>query len=328
MLGAIIGGLGSVAGSIFGGIAENNAANQNWQINLLNYYAQQQERFDRIQEARRLQAQQELGSTDAQGNRSYFDPVKGWTVDLSPETEEMQGLYRQEEMSQLMRDLPRRRQISEANVERQQTEGGLADAILRQYGMLQRTESRDIEALLNGASTQGITEGFDSALEDAMRASLRTGASNSGRVAADIGRERASALEQAFRNNRVQAMGMADEQFGAAQSQLLNTYNALASRAGQMPDAQYNPRNLEGIANQQMGADRSAAGAGNAALMNAFAGQGGRMSPVQANGAIGNAISGAASGLMGAFDMYNNNKREQAALQDYRSMYRGNAGLF
>src|ERR1043165_2882906 len=98
MIGALIGAAATIGSGILGANAESDAANKNWQIDLLNYYARQQERFDTIQQAREQSAENKLGVTDAAGNRTHFIPGVGWVTELSDEQKTLQEGYQQEEL--------------------------------------------------------------------------------------------------------------------------------------------------------------------------------------------------------------------------------------
>ncbi len=89
ILGALLGAGGSIAGGLMGAGAQEKAADQNWQINLLNYYARERERQDRIRQAGIERRDRHLGSTDANGNRTHFVPGQGWVSELSSEGKAM-----------------------------------------------------------------------------------------------------------------------------------------------------------------------------------------------------------------------------------------------
>ncbi len=335
MFPALLGAFATLGSGFLGANAAQNAADQNYQINLLNYYQREQERQDSINFARQQQRDTKLGSTDASGNRVHFVEGVGWVTDLSPEQRALQELYQKEETAQLSNDLPKRRQILDANVERQGRENNYSSALFDAMQRTQRADPREIENQLNQASTAGITQGFDSALEDAMRAAVRTGASNSGKVASQIGEQRANALRDAFMNNKLNAKGQADEQYDTERANIANLYNMFASRASAMPDAAYNPRNIEGMAAQQQGAAAGASQQAAGGLLNAFAKQGGTMMPVEANYGWANALQSGGSALAAAFDKINSDKMRQNAFGGYGnfsgvdpSMYKSTTGLW
>jgi len=119
MIAALLGALASVGGAALGADASSKAADYNYRMDLLNYYAREKERRQTYQTAQRQEEEAKLGSTDAQGNRTYFKPGVGWVVDASDETKQLQELYRNEELAQLQNDLPQRRERMNANDVRQ-----------------------------------------------------------------------------------------------------------------------------------------------------------------------------------------------------------------
>lgn len=331
MLPALIGAAATIGSGLIGASAADKAAAYNYQVDLLNYYQREQERRDTVAAASRNErrtdkqiAESKLGSTDAQGNRTRFVPGQGWVSELAPDQKDLQDLYQDEELAQLTQDLPKKREILNANVARQRGEGGQAQGLLEAFQRITRDDPREIENQLNNASNRGITQGFDSALGDAMRASIRTGASNSGKVAASIGSERAKALENAFMNNKINSRGMVNDEFESKRSNAANLYNMFATRASSMPDVSYAPRNIEGMAGQQqagaMGATQNAqqmGGAAGAALINAFAKQGGSMSPIEPNYGMANTVAQGGQALSGAFEMLAADRARANALGQY-----------
>ena len=312
MIGALLGAGASIYGAKLGADASNNAAAYNHQIDMLNYIQRERERFDSINQARKADTENKLGTTDAQGNRSYFKPGVGWVTELADDQQALQELYEREETEQLNNDLQKQRGVFNDNIERQGDENVLADALLREFTGHVRDDPRNIEGMMNNASVKGITEGFDSALEDAMRAAIRTGASNSGYVAADVGRERAAALEQAFMQNKINSRQMVQDEHASARSNSANLYNMMATRASALPGVGYNPRNIEGqtAGAQAQAAQRALATGGN--LMNAFAKQGGVMPRIDPNYGAANAWASSGNVLAGLGErMQAANQRKQ-----------------
>lgn len=322
LLSAFLGALGTGASGIAGAIASNRAAGYNYQVDLLNYYQRERERSEALAAAKKRESETKLGTTDAAGNRTYFKPGVGWVTELADDQRTLQELYQQEELQQLQNDLPKQRQILNANVARQGRENNQADALFDAFQRVQRGDAREVENQMNQASSRGITQGFDSALQDAMRAAVRTGASNSGKVAADIGSERAKALETAFMNNKLNAKQQVDANYETERGNLANLYNMFATRASSMPGIGYNPRNIEGMtAGQQEGAIGNNSNAASA-LINAFAKQGGSMSRIEPNYGIANAIQQVTGAVTGGMDMVRND-RQRNQMMDAFAQYGG-----
>lgn len=331
---ALLGAFATFGGGALGAMASNNAATYNYYVDLLNYNLRERERFDSIQQAKRQEADTKLGVTDAAGNRTHFVEGVGWVSDLSDDQALLQELYQNEELQQLQNDLPAKRGILNANVERQGRENTQASALLDAFQRVRRIDPRQLENLSNRASSLGINEAFDTTLQEAMRSSIRQGASNSGKVAADIGAQRAKMLEQAFLNNKLNSRTQSDERYAMERGNAANLYNMFASRASAMPDVAYNPRNIEGMtgAATENAASRGMSAGG--ALINAFAKQGGSMQRIDPDYGWANMLSQGGQALASAFDVMGANKQRQQAIDAYGGyagmgdMYKSGVGAY
>jgi hypothetical protein len=334
LLGAIIGAGATIGSGILGANAAQQAADKNWQIDLLNYYAAQQERFDTIQQAKRQEGDTKLGMTDANGNRVHFVEGVGWVTELSDEQNALREGYQQEELDQLG-DLKKKRGVLDANLKRQGREDTVASQLLDAFQRVHRTPESQLEGILNETSTKALNKQYDTTLADAMRSAVRSGSSNSGKVAAAIGKERGDSLRDAFLNNRASALQMGDEQYNNERANLANLYNMFASRASAMPDVAYNPRNIEGQTGAQMSAAAQQGAGANAALLNSIAKQGGRLeSNIEPNYGWADALSQGGQALAGIFDSSNSDRQRQAAFDQYGrysglgSAYKQNSGAW
>lgn len=334
-IGALLGAFATLGSGLMGASAEKRAADQNYAIDLLNYYQRENERFQTIQESKQNKADTKLGQTDAQGNRVHFVEGVGWVTDLADGQKELQELYQNEERNQLQNDLPKKRGILNANVKRQGMEGSQASGLLDAFQRLRHEDPRQIENLRNQASSKGINEAFDGTLQEAMRTAIRTGASNSGKVAASIGAKRASALSDAFLNNKFGTKAESDARFASDQGNLANIYNMFATRASAMPDVTYNPRNIEGQTAQAAAGSMGSGNAANAALINAFAKQGGSLHSVEPQYGYANTLGQTGSALAGAFDAIATDRERAKVLDSYGSyagidpkMYKAGSGLW
>lgn len=330
VLPALFGAFATLGAGALGAGAADRAAAYNYQVDLLNYYSREQERRDAIQAASRQErrtdkqiAESKLGTTDAQGNRVQFIPGQGWVTTLADDQQQLQDLYQNEELAQLLQDLPKKREVLNQNVIRQRGEDTTANALLNAFGRIDYEDPREIENQLNQASSMGITKGYDDTLREAMRGALRTG-SAPGKISAEIGKARASSLQDAFMNNKINARGQSEENVSRKQANLANLYNMFATRASSMPDVAYNPRNIEGItAAQQGGAMSGLAGTQGlgqnsaGALINAFAKQGGSMNPIEPNYGWANAVQSGGTALAEAFQSMGDERARMAALGSY-----------
>lgn len=325
ILGALIGAGGSIASGIMGMNAANNAAAYNYYSDLMNFYQRENERKDTINEAKRVEGDQKLGMTDASGNRVRFVDGVGWVTELSDEQDQLRELQEREQIAQLTEDLPMRRRRMQENDVRQDREGAYADRILDAMQRQQSTNPRELELLLNQAATHGITQGFDSALEDGMRASLRTG-SNAGKVDAQVGEARANALMQAFLNNRVNARSMAKDESAQQAANMANLYNMFATRASALPEASFQPMNIEGMANSMAQGAASNANSGAGAVVNATGREGGSLSRIDPNYGAANAVGQAGNALAAAFERIGAGSANKNASGAYSNYAFGPAG--
>jgi hypothetical protein len=327
LLPSVIGAGGSIFSGILGSNAQQDAADQNYAIALMNYYQRQSEHDDSVTEARRQEGKSDLGTTDAQGNRSYFKPGVGWVTEMSDKSKKMQDLYENEEWQQLVQDLPAKRQKMFENIARQRGEGGYADAILQAMQRSYREDPSEIVGRRNRMSAEGITEGMDKTLNTAMRDAMRTGNTGAGKIASQIGREKSSMLRKAFMENEEGARGESENRFMTNLGNLGNLYNTFATRASGEVPASYNPRNLEGQANEQLSGSRSAGQNASGSLLNAIAkGIGDLDFKAEPMYGMANTVQTATNALTGAFERNQNANAYRDSYSDYDS-YANNANL-
>lgn len=311
---ALLGGAGSLASGIMGANAADDAAQMNWQINLLNYYARERERRERMQFAREGRRDQKLGAVDADGNRTRFVEGQGWVSTRSPEQQQLADAQYDEQMNVLTRDLPQRRRYLDRNEQRSLEDENQADALREMFRTLQPESEEDLRGMLYGAATRGMADAFDDQTETLMRGANRTGASNIDQILRGVNESRAKAFGDAAMDARLRARGVTQQEFDQRRSNLANLYNMFATRASAMPEVSYRPQNVD-------------SGAASPALMNAFAqrtlsanenlakaaGQrGGTLDYIQPNYGWANAVGGGASALGSMF-------RSLGAQSDYRN---------
>jgi hypothetical protein len=130
--------------------------------------------------------------------------------------------------------------------------------------------SKDVAGIRNLVSAEGINQGYDKTLEEALRNARATGSSAGGKIAADVGASRADALRKAFMENQQGAGAEAYNDYSTRTGNEAQLYNMFATRSSALPGVEYNPRNIEGqTANLMQGAS-SAGGATNQNLLNAI----------------------------------------------------------
>lgn len=323
----LLGGGTSIVGSIFGGNAQDEANATNRQANLMNYYARQQERNDRIQQAqlargdaKKADAKNEkryddrlkdmrLGSTDAMGNRTKWVDGQGWVVDLSDTSENLRDAEANEQLAQLTRDAPLKRKQQDANYGEQVADRDRAQVLRKKLGEV-RVDPEAIRRRSAAEAAKGVNGTFDEATNTAMRSALRTGSSNTGNILAAMAKQRAGAVGDAVSKAGAAAPAQAMALEDAETKQLSNLFNLFAQRASGVNQTQIKASGAAEDANALLA--RSAQ-SGNAAqqpqdfyqnergaisnLLAAFAQQGGTLGKVEpmmgtANtlGAIGSSI--------------------------------------
>lgn len=322
---ALLGFGGSLISGGLGAMAQSEAANQNYAINLLNYYSREKERRQSIQAQRQATQDNKLGTTDAYGNRTHFVEGKGWVTDLDPKQQALQDIQYDEQLQSAVGDTALRRKQTQQNYGRQQVEGDVADSFLRQMEALQPTSTDSDANLLYGQAARGINDAFDKTQAAAMRSSLRSGASNTGQILADLARSRSAQLADASTNSYLQAKQNAGQDYAQKRGQLAQLYNAFASAARQSPDITYNPVNTAagtlGTTNALMNLQSGA----NNQLAAAYARQGGTMDYVEPQMGWANALSQGTQALVGGMNQYNGEQANQRA-QDLMMQYLQNGG--
>lgn len=312
MAGAIFGMLGAIPsaiGAMEGAEATREAAQANWQINVLNYYMRNKERQDRINMYETARRETKLGSTDAQGNRTRWDPAKGWVAELAPESKHLQNLQMQEQRNVLEQDLPMRRDRLQRNARRQLDEDYTAKGFLQELRGIQKEDPTAIRNLLYGAMTRGVGEAYNRQGNQAMKTALRTGASNTGAILASLARGQSDALARASADAELKSMDFVDQQYNQRRSAAANFYNLFAERGSRMPDVSYAPQNIGQAASALLSQFASQSNADNRGTAEAYGQKGGTIDYVQpdmgaANGwaSMGSVIGGIGSqmGGMGA----------------------------
>lgn len=316
LLGALIGAGGSIAGGLIGAGAQEEANDMNWQINLLNYYQRQQERRDRLREAERTRADQRLGATDAFGNRTRFVEGKGWVTELSNQDKLIAALQRQEQQNVLEKDLPMRRAQLERNDQRQRTEEGVAEGLRERFRRDLGVDPEALKRVMITNASAAISREYDYLENEAMRKALRTGSSDSGRILADLARDRIKTIAGAVAGIPLQAKQMAADMTAKEQGNMLNQYNLVATRASQVPGVSYKPENIQGGQSDLLKAFASMSQNGDNNLIKAHSIPGGTLDYVRPNTGYGDAIASGSGALAAAFERMNAAQNRQNAMNN------------
>jgi hypothetical protein len=270
MIGEILGAGASLIGGIMGARAEQQAAQMNYNIALMNYYEQQRQFNEATQEARKQATEGKQGFTDAAGTRVHYVPGEGWVTDLSPVQAEIQKGQQGEQISSLVDAQTGRRKMYE-NLAGQRREGNIASGLLDAMGRVQMEDPQDIIGLKNLIASRGAEEGMHGAIENATRTAMRTGnTAGAADIAGRMGVQQGQSLADMFLKNQIGAREEAQGKYNQAQTDLANRYNMFQTRATQMPGQNYQPQDIMGPANALMQRAAGAGGQSSSALLQAL----------------------------------------------------------
>lgn len=301
LVAAGLGAAGSIASGFMGMKAANNAADTNWQIALLNYYQRERERNDRIAQAQKVDRENKLGQTDADGGTVKFVPGVGWVQTRGKSQEAIAKAQSAEQLRILQEDLPTKRAVMNRNVQRGLEDAVDADSVRREMRTMRKTDDSELEALLYGAATRGLDDAFDETTATATREAARTGSSNVGKLLQGIAEQRAKTQSDAAMEAKLRARGSGQQEYDSRRAGLANLYNLFATRASVAPDVSFQPMPVDANGNKAT-AQLSKQGleAGNA-VTTAFGQKGGSMDYVQPNYGAANAVATAGNALAGLF---------------------------
>jgi hypothetical protein len=307
----MMGAIGGIAGGVLGYMgameqadAQRDATRANMDFNYANMAMRERERQEAIAMAKKLQAEQKLGYTDARGMRTKFVPGQGWVSTPSDTMKRLFELQEAEQLNVLTKDLPMARAVRERNYKRGLGEEAIADTYRRKLANLEATPARGDDAYANDlytAQTRGLQDAERSAGKRMFQQMFRTGAGSSN-IAAAAG-EMQDKTNRAYANaalqSKLMARGMGAKEKNEQRMPLANLYNLFATRAGQGAEAAYKPQ--DPLAGDQTAlASRNALTAGQD-LTKMFAMKGGEFDYVQPNLGYGNALAGLGSSISSAF---------------------------
>jgi len=318
----MFGAIGGIAGGVLGYMgameqadAQREATRANMDFNYANMAMRERERQEAIAMAKKLQAEQKLGYTDARGMRTKFVPGQGWVSTPSDTMKRLFELQEAEQLNVLTKDLPMARMVRERNYKRGLGEEAIADTYRRKLANLESAPARGDDAYaydLYRAQTMGLNDANKQAGSQAFKSLFRTGAgsSNISAGASALQERNNKAYAEAALKSQLMARGMGAKEKNEQRMPLANLYNLFATRASQGATADYKPQ--DPLAGDKMSeAARNSLVAGQD-ITKMFAKQGGEFDYVQPNLGYGNALAGLGSsissafGAMGAKNAYNN----------------------
>jgi hypothetical protein len=293
MLGGAFGAVGSIVGASIAADASKYATNTNWSIALMNYYARERERYQARIEASRIEAKQDLGMTDAQGNTTKFVPGVGWVQENAPATQALINRERSEKMAQFG-DVAKKRRQMDLNLAQQAKERDYGNALFEEMKHRTTPTAGEIERSITGAQTTATNEAFDDVLAVGARQAARTGTNPKG-IMSEIAKQRGKELAGIGGAARLQGMSLAPQLEDQEKKMQANLYNLFATRGSADPNVSFSPTPIDsGGLSSMMGRDQS--GGLKAAMM-----EGGRLPyipPDYGRANLAGAIGAAGQGFM------------------------------
>jgi len=293
MLGGAFGAVGSIVGASIAADAQKYTANTNWSIALMNYYARERERYQARIEASRIEAKQDLGQTDAQGNTTRFIPGQGWVQEAAPATKALMQREQSEKMAQFG-DVAKKRRQMDLNLAQQAKERDYSSALFDEMRNRTTPTAGELEHLITGAQSTATNRAFDDTLNIGARQAMRTG-TNPDRLLTEIARQRGKELAGIGGAAKAQAMTLAPQLADQENKMQANLYNLFATRASADPNVSFSPTAIDsGGLSQAAGRDQS--GGLKAAMM-----EGGRLpyqAPNYGYANLAGAIGAAGQGFM------------------------------
>lgn len=269
MFGELLGAGVSLLGGLMGSKAEKDANKMNYQINAENL-AWAKEQFKLLlAEAQRQEKEGKLGYRDAQGNWVHYVEGKGWTVDLDPQQMMMRNLYRKEDEKNIVQNAALARERMFADVGRQRDESTRAAGLLEAMNQNELGRPQDTTSNQRLLAEEGINEGYDASMENALRMAKATGSSNDAAMLAQSGRARGDDLRKAF----LSMPNASDEnynRFATRGGNLAQEYNQMAGRASAKPGTSFQPEDIGGATDQLMQRASAGGGAANQNLLSAM----------------------------------------------------------
>jgi len=329
----MMGGIGAIAGGVLGYMgameqadAQRDATRANMAFNYANMAMRERERQEAIAMAKKLQAEQKLGYTDARGMRTKFVPGQGWVSTPSDTMKRLFELQEAEQLNVLTKDLPMARAVRERNYKRGLGEEAIADTYRRKLANLEATPARGdagYENDLYRAQVTGLQDAERAAGSAAFQQLFRTGAGSSN-IAAAAGAmqdKTNKAYANAALQSKLMSRGMGAREKNEQRMPLANLYNLFATRAGQGATAEYKPTD-------PLAGDKSSEAARNSLIAGQditkmFAKQGGEFDYVQPNLGYGNALAGLGSSISSAMskfggqNAYDNRNKQQSGVQGF-----------
>lgn len=328
LIGALAGAGGGIASALLGAESADQAAAWNYAINEMNIRAQQKQQRTAVEYADKIRGEQNLGGTDALGNRTHFVKDKGWQVDLSPEQQALYDYFFNQE-------LPERQGQYQRQAEDSRQFADQGNALLNEMRRVRKDTPMDAANKLYAAATRGASEGERNVTETAMRQAARTGNSNIAQIMAALGKASMESRGAARQNAELQAEDYVNEKFGSERGNIMQLLQMFTGMSNQPLNPSYDPSGIPQGANQLMNLFSQQSSQGNSMGFNA------RMQPApqrvniepnnawaNAAGAIGSSLSGLGTRVGGMNQQNNANNQLMQYMTGGGQLNMGGGGIF
>ena len=258
---AIIAAGASLASGVMGANAMNKASQAQTDAAYANLdFQREQSNYDRALQQYLMQLQQ-ADRTDAYGNRTHYDPVTGYSVDLAPDVQQAQDAALKEQILRNTTDANQSRQERGTNFDRRQDESATASSLLQEFQRAQQIDPRALYELLVSRGEGARQDETDRNLQGLMRQHLRSGGSQSAgaQIVGQSNAQNAAGRADTAVEAQLAALTQPAAILNQERTGIGNLYNMMASRAANIHDAPFMPDSVSG--NIQAGTGGNAANA-------------------------------------------------------------------
>ena len=281
----------SAFGAKKGTDAANSADKYNRKINERDFKAAQRAREESIAFAKMLRGEDQLGVTDANGNRVYFDPERGWVTELTPLQKQINENIQNEQLRQSDEGAMRSGMAEERMSNLAQDSATRARAAGQEFDRVQRQDPDEIASMLMARGQGARNQAQDRLMEGVNRAMVRGGnTSNFGDMVSSQATNDAEAARTAAIDSKLQAMNFVDAKYNADRGGAASLMDQFSRGASYSP--QFQMSMATGPAGQQ-------SRQGSSALLSAMSGQPPQQDYIQPNFAGANAWGGAGQAITG-----------------------------
>lgn len=241
--GAAIGGIGALSGAKEASKA--NATNE--KISKRDFEAAQKAREEAIEYARSMSAEDKLGMTDAQGNRLYFDPERGWVQELSPLQQAISDRVQQEQLRQANEGAFRAEMSEKRMSDLGEDAAVRAKATGREFDRARLQDESSLADLIASVGTGARNQSQDRLMEGINRAMVRSGnTSNFADMMASRADNDAEAARQAAIEAQLTARGMVRSEYDNTREKASALQDEFTRRAAYTPTYSVNVPQTQG----------------------------------------------------------------------------------